>query len=367
MRAPSLVVSPNIERLSPYVPGKPLEQLERELGIRDAVKLASNESPLGPSPRALEAAARALAQSHRYPDGTLLREALAAHHGVTPGEVILGNGSNELIDLVCRTFAGSVAHAVYPDPSFVCYRSGTIAANIAATEVPLREHVHYDASAIVAALRPDTGLVFLANPNNPTGAYLSRVELEQIARATPESALLVLDEAYVEFVEARDFASGMALRALHPNLIVLRTFSKAYGLAALRVGYGIARPQIIDYLDRVRAPFNVSSAGLAAAVAALEDPAHLARYVELNRVERERVRRALEVMGLRPAPSQANFVLVDTGRPGREMYEALLRLGVIVRPMGPPIGSFLRISLGLPAENDRMLASLERLLHGVPG
>ncbi|MFT3922455.1 MAG: histidinol-phosphate transaminase [Myxococcales bacterium] len=366
MRELPLVVSPNIERLSPYVPGKPLEQLERELGIRDAVKLASNESPLGPSPRAVEAAARTLGQAHRYPDGTRLREALAAHHGVLPSEVILGNGSNELIDLVCRTFAGSVRHAVYPDPSFVCYRSGTLACNIATSEVPLREHVHYDADAIVQALRPETGLVFLANPNNPTGAYLTRSELERILEAAPANALVVLDEAYVEFVDAPDFVSGTELRGRHPNLIVLRTFSKAYGLAALRVGYGLARAKVVDYLDRVRAPFNVSAAGLAAAQAALEDREHVARYVELNRGERERVRQGLTRLGLKPAPSQANFVLVDMGRSGREMYEALLREGVIVRPMGPPIGSFLRISIGLPAENDRMLASLERLLHGVP-
>src|SRR4051794_14051783 len=185
MRELPLVVSPNIERLSPYVPGKPLEQLERELGIRDAVKLASNESPLGASPRALEAAARALAQSHRYPDGTMLREALAAHHCVAPSEVILGNGSNELIDLICRTFAGSVSHAVYPDPSFVCYRSATLAADIPSTEVPLRDHVLYDVDAIVAAIRPDTGLLFLANPNNPTGAYMGRRDLERLIAAVP--------------------------------------------------------------------------------------------------------------------------------------------------------------------------------------
>lgn len=364
MRELPLIVAPNIERLSPYVPGKPLEQLERELGIRDAVKLASNESPIGPSPRAIEAAARALAQSHRYPDGTLLREALAAHHGVSSAEVILGNGSNELIDLVCRTFAGSVRHAVYPDPSFVCYRSGTIAANIAASEVPLRDHVHYDVEAMLAALRPETGLVFLANPNNPTGAYLGRADLERLISAVPPQALVVLDEAYVEFVEATDYVSALELRALHPNLIILRTFSKAYGLAALRVGYGIARPKVVDYLDRVRAPFNVSSAGLAAALAALEDPEHVARYVALNRAERDRVAEGLTALGLAPAPSQANFILVDTGRPGREMYDALLRKGVIVRPMGPPIASSLRISIGLPAENDRMLASLASLLHG---
>ncbi len=361
-----LVVSPNIERLSPYVPGKPLEQLERELGIRDAVKLASNESPLGPSPRALEAAARALASAHRYPDGTALREALARHHGVSVGEVVLGNGSNELIDLICRTFAGAIRHAVYPDPSFVCYRSCTLAANIPSSEVPLVDHVRYDVDSILRAMRPDTGLLFLANPNNPTGAHLSRNELARLLAAAPSDALVVLDEAYVEFVDAPDFVSATELRAVHPNLIILRTFSKAYGLAALRVGYGIARPKLVDYLDRVRAPFNVSSVALAAAGAALDDPEHVARYVELNRGERARVAAALRGMGLAPAPSQANFLLVDVMRLGREVYEGLLRRGVIVRPMPPPLDRFLRISIGLSAENDRMLAALQSLLHGEP-
>jgi histidinol-phosphate aminotransferase len=365
MSAPSLVVAPNIERLSPYVPGKPIEQLERELGIRGAIKLASNENPAGPSPRALAAAAAALSEANRYPDGTRLREALAAHHGVSPSEIILGNGSNELIDLVCRTFAGAVRHAVYPDPSFVCYRSSTLATDIRATEVPLVDHVRYDIDALLAAVKPETGLLFLANPNNPTGAYVGQRDLERLLKALPHKVLVVLDEAYVEFPDAPDFVSALGLRALHPNLLVLRTFSKAYGLAALRVGYGVASPELVGYLDRVRAPFNVSSVALAAACAALTDPEHVARYVELNRLERERVRKGLTELGLAVAPSQANFVLVDTGRSGRELYERLLQKGVIVRPMGPPIGSFLRISIGLAEENERMLRSLAESLKGV--
>lgn len=359
-----LVVSPHIERLSPYVPGKPIDQLERELGIRHAIKLASNENPMGPSPNVLSAVAEALSETHRYPDGTLLREAIAAHHGVTPQEVILGAGSNELIDLVCRTFAGSIRHAVYPDPSFVCYRSATLAVNLPVTEVPLRGHVEYDVDALIAAVRPDTGLLFLANPNNPTGAHMGREDLVKLLSALPKGALVVLDEAYVEFVDAPDFVSGLSLRALHPNLIVLRTFSKAYGLAALRVGYGIARPKVIDYLDRVRAPFNVSSVALAAARAALSDPEHVARYVALNRRERARVTVGLTELGLKVASSQANFVLVDSGREGRTVYEGLLRRGVIVRPMPPPITQYLRISIGLAEENSRMLRSLAEVIKG---
>jgi histidinol-phosphate aminotransferase len=319
---------------------------------------------MGASPRALEAAVAALTGAHRYPDGHKLRAALAKHHGVGIEELVLGNGSNELIDLICRTFAGAVKHAVYPDPSFVCYRSCTVAADIPGTEVPLRGDVHYDIDALIAAVRPETGLLFLANPNNPTGAYVGRADLEKLLRSVPEHTLVVLDEAYVEFADAPDFVSALELRELHHNLIVLRTFSKAYGLAALRVGYGIAPAQVVDYLDRVRAPFNVSSVGLAAAIAALADQEHLQKGVALNRRERSRVAEALRARGLEVAPSQANFLLVNVQRPGRELYDLLLRKGVIVRPMGPPIGHWLRITLGLPAENDRMLAALDELLRG---
>jgi histidinol-phosphate aminotransferase len=358
------LVSPHIERLTPYVPGKPLEQLERELGIRDAIKLASNENPLGPSPRALEAARQALADGHRYPDNYKLREALAAHHGVGIDEIVLGNGSNELIDLIARTFGRPGAHAAYCAPSFVCYRSASIATDMAASEVPLREHLHYDIAALIAALRPDTQIVYLANPNNPTGAYVPRAELVQLLEALPARTVCVLDEAYVEFVEARDFESALALRALHERLIVLRTFSKAYGLAAFRVGYGVATPQLVDYLDRVRAPFNVSSIGLAAAIAALGDRAHLAHYVAHNASERQRVSAGLMALGLEVAPSQANFVLARSLESGRALGDALLRRGVITRSMPPPIEDWLRITIGSVQENDRLLSTVRALSGG---
>lgn len=356
------LVLPHIAQLTPYQPGKPLEQLERELGIRDAIKLASNENPLGPSPRALEAAAEALGQSHRYPDNYKLRQALAAHHGVGLDEIVLGNGSNELIDLIARTFGQAGGHAVYPEPSFVCYGSSTLAMNMARHEVRLRDDVSYDVDALIDALRPDTQLLFLANPNNPTGAYVGRADLERLLRALPARTVCVLDEAYCEFADAADYESGLALRHLHERLIVLRTFSKAYGLAAFRVGYGIAPRELVDYLNRVRAPFNVSSIGLAAATAALSDQAHLARYVEHNRRERSRLANELTALGGVVAPSQANFVLVRFPRPARELGDALLRRGVITRSMAPPIEAWLRITIGTVAENDRLLATLRELL-----
>lgn len=354
---------PHIERLSPYVPGKPIEELERELGIRNAIKLASNENPLGPSPKALEAATRALSEVNRYPDGYRLRSALAEHHNVSFEEVVLGNGSNELIDIIARTFGVPGAHAVYPDPSFVCYRGSTGASAMDVTEVPLAGHVAYDVDAMIAALRPDTRLLFLANPNNPTGCYLNKADLVRLLRALPEHCLAVLDEAYVEFVDAEDYETALALRDLHEHTIVLRTFSKAYGLSGLRVGYGIAPPKLVNYLDRVRAPFNVNSVALEAARAALSDQEHLARYVALNKQERVRVTKELRALGLTVAPSQANFVLVNVERPGRDVYELLLRKGVIVRPMPPPIATWLRITIGLPAENDRMCAAVREILE----
>jgi histidinol-phosphate aminotransferase len=363
MSAKQALVSPAIASLSPYVPGKPIEEVERELGISNAVKLASNENPMGPSPRALEAAAQALQGGHRYPDGYRLRSALARHHGVPMEELVLGNGSNELLDIICRTYGQPGGHAVFPDPSFVVYRMSTTAMSMEATAVPMIGHVAYDVDALLAAVRPNTQLFFLANPNNPTGCYVGRADVERILRALPERTIAVFDEAYFEFPDAPDYVSALDFRALHENTIVLRTFSKAYGLAGLRVGYGIAPRQLIDYVDRVRAPFNVNNLGLAAALAALEDTDYLARYLEHNRVERARVTRELSALGLTVAPSQANFVLVNFARSGREVHERLMRKGVIVRPQPPPLSEFVRITIGLTAENDRLIESVREFLE----
>jgi histidinol-phosphate aminotransferase len=360
------LVPPYIERLVPYQPGKPVEELEREYGVRDAVKLASNENPLGPSPLALEALRGVSASLSRYPDAAAfyLREALSRHHDVPMDEIAVGNGSNELIDLACRTFAGPGDHAVIGAPSFVCYRLGLLSANVDFTEVPLRDHVAWDVDAMLAAVRPETRLLFLANPNNPTGAHVGRADLERLLRGLPERVVAVIDEAYVEFADAPDYASALGMRGLHERTLVLRTFSKAYGLAALRVGYGIGTRAMVDYLDRVRAPFNCNSLGQLAARAALDDTEHVAKYVEINRAQRARVAAELAALGLRVAPSQANFVLADFGAPGKDVYERLLRVGVIVRPMPPPIGTWLRITVGLPGENDRFLAAVRALRQG---
>lgn len=357
------LVPEHVARLVPYVPGKPIEELERELGIRSAVKLASNENPYGPSPAAIAAMQRAAPEIHRYPDSAayLLREALAGRYGVSSRRISLGNGSNELVQRLCYTFGTAQDHAVVGDPSFTCYAISLTAAGVPFTSVPLRDHLAWDVDALLEAVRPETKFLFLANPNNPTGAHVGARDLVRLLRELPPRVLAVIDEAYFEFADAPDYESALGHADERERLVVLRTFSKAEGLAAVRVGYAITTPSIAEYLDRVRVPFNVGSLAQVAALAALEDRAHVERYVEANRRERLRLAQAFGAMGLRVAPSQANFLLVDFARPGRDVYEALLRLGVIVRTVPSPIDSWLRITVGRPEENERLLEALNTL------
>ena len=360
----SALVPPYIEALVPYQPGKPVSEVEREFGLTDVLKLASNESPY-PSAPAIEAAKRALEAVHVYPDGAGhdLRTALAAHFAVWIDEVIIGNGSNELIDIILRTFASPSEHVVHATPSFDCYALGCQMEGLERTAVPLLSGYRYDIDGLLAAVRPDTRLLFVATPNNPTGTYIPKRDLERLLASLPSHVIPVLDEAYVEFADAEDFVTGLAMRALHPNIIVLRTFSKAYGLAGLRVGFGIGPAELIGYAQRVRAPFNVNAIGQAAAVAALHDEAHVAAYVALNREERARVYEGMTALGVSPVPSQTNFVMVDVGRPAQPVYRAMLEAGVIVRPLGGALGSCLRVTVGTPSQNTRMLAALERALR----
>jgi histidinol-phosphate aminotransferase len=356
------LVIPSIESLVPYEGGKPIEELARELGVTDAVKLASNENPLGPSPLAVEAARASLASANRYPDGACyrLRERIASFHGVTPAEVLPGAGSNELLDLIVRTFATPEHHVVFGEPAFVVYRIAALSGGVPFTAVPLADLVH-DLPAMARAVTPRTRVLFVANPNNPTGTHVGRAAVERLLREVPPEVIVVMDEAYFEYVTAPDYPSSLELRSLRERLIVLRTFSKAYGLAALRVGYAIAPAPLIDYMNRVRAPFNVTTVGQAAAAAALDDRAHVEKSAALNAKERTRVCGALEKLGVKPAPTQANFVLVDVGRPARPVYDALLRRGVIVRPFAS-LPTSLRVTFGLPGENDRFLRALGEVL-----
>ena len=359
------LAAPHILALTAYEPGKPEAELKRELGIENVVKLASNENPYGPSPRAIGSLSGGSLPLHRYPDprGHDLRQALAAHHGVPAEELCLGNGSNELIDLICRVVASRGDHAVFGSPSFPCYRIGSVAQELRFTAVPLRDHLHWNVDDLLEAVTPETKLLFVSNPNNPTGSYIAKGELTRLLRSLPERVLAVIDEAYFEYVDAEDFAPATELRETRDRLAILRTFSKAYGLAALRVGYVIGTPELVTTLNRLRAPFNVGTPGQVAAQAALTDAAHLRTSVEATVHDRAKLTKALEASGLEVAPSQANFLLVDVQRPGRAVYEALLHEGVIVRAMPAPLDTSIRVTVGKPEENERFLQSLQRVLR----
>jgi histidinol-phosphate aminotransferase len=360
------LAAPHILTLTAYEPGKPESELRRELGIDDIVKLASNENPYGPSPRAIAALRKDSLNLERYPDprGFVLREALAAHHGVDSEQLCLGNGSNELIDLICRVVASRGDHVVFGHPSFPCYRIASIAQELRFTAVPLRDDLHWNVDDLLEAVTPETKLLFVSNPNNPTGGYIAKQELERLLRSLPARVLAVVDEAYVEYADAEDFAPATKFRGTRARLAILRTFSKAYGLAALRVGYVLGPPELVFDLNRLRAPFNVGTLGQAAATAALSDQPHLRTSVQSTIRDRRSLDDSLKAAGLRTAPSQGNFVLVDVKGAGRAVYEALLREGVIVRAMSPPLESWIRVTVGKPEENERFLHALERVLKG---
>lgn len=360
-----------VQALQPYQPGKPIEELQREYGVTDIVKLASNENPLGPSPKALAAARETFAELHRYPDGNgfALRQALAAHHDVDPLSITLGSGSNDLLEMVARAFLGPGREAVFSKHAFAIYAiaSQAVGATLVAAPANTRDHAQpfgHDLDAMRAAITPNTRVVFIANPNNPTGTWLAADELERFFDSVPRDVVIVLDEAYVEYaVDAPGYREGSAWVARYPNLVVTRTFSKAQGLAGLRVGYGLSHPQVADLLNRVRMPFNVSIPAQAAAVAALADVEHVQASVRLNREEMQRLQTQLESMGLRWLPSAGNFLCVEVGPRAADVYEGLLRRGVIVRPVGGGYGlpTFLRMSIGLQRENDRLLQALSEL------
>jgi histidinol-phosphate aminotransferase len=354
------LAAPGVRGLQPYQPGKPIDELERELGIRDIVKLASNENPLGPSPAALAAARAALADVARYPDGNgfALKSTLAARHGVALAQVTLGNGSNDVLECAARAFVTAQNEVIFSEHAFAVYPIVTRAVGATAVVTPARAWGH-DLAAMHAAVNARTRLVFIANPNNPTGTWLRSAELAAFLAELPAHVLAVVDEAYFEYVREPDYPDTSRWLERFPNLIVTRTFSKAYGLAGLRVGYGLSSAAVADLLNRVRQPFNVNSVALAAASAALADPGHVARAVELNAAGMRQIVDGVARLGLGVIPSVGNFVCVDLGRPAAPVYEQLLRAGVIVRPVanyGMP--NHLRVTIGLPEENERFLAAL---------
>ena len=357
------LATPGVQGLSPYQPGKPIEELEREYGVKNAVKLASNENPLGPSPLALAAARAALADIHRYPDGNgfVLKNALARKLGVQAGCITVGNGSNDILELLARAFVQPRNEVVFSEHAFAVYPIVTRAVGATPVVTRARDWGH-DLAAMRAAVNARTRLVFIANPNNPTGTWLKAGELESFIQAMPPHVLVAVDEAYFEYVGAPEYPDTVAWTGKYPNLVATRTFSKIYGLAGLRVGYGVSSPEVADILNRVRQPFNVNSIALAAAAAALGDEAHVARALKNNQEGMRQLTRGFTELGLGYIPSVGNFVCVDFGRPAAPVYERLLREGVIVRPVanyGMP--NYLRVTVGLPEENERFINALGKV------
>jgi len=353
-----------IRSLAPYPPGKPIEELEREYGIFGSIKLASNENPLGPSPKALAAIQEALGDLNRYPDGSCfyLKRAVAKKLGISPDALIFGNGSNEIIELAVRTFMQRGEEAVMADQAFVIYRLVVQAAGGISRLVPLRNYTH-DLEAIAEAVTPATRLVFLANPNNPTGTIFFRREWEEFLSALPPQVIVVMDEAYFEFVEDPEYPDSLSAHGPDRLLITLRTFSKIYGLAGLRIGFGVAHPELVEVMNRVRQPFNVGNLAQVAAVAALEDDEHVQRTKRCNREGMAFLRQRCDRLGLEYVPSWANFLMVRVGN-GNRVYEALLRQGVIVRPMGVyNFPEHVRVTVGTPVENVRFIGALEEILR----
>lgn len=355
-----------VQALSPYQPGKPIEELARELGLNPAeiIKLASNENPLGPSEKALVAAHKALEELCLYPDGNgfELKQALANRFGVAMNQITLGNGSNDVLEVIARCFADSDSEVVFSQYAFAVYPLVTQAIGAKGLSIPAKNWGH-DLEAMAAAVTERTKLVFVANPNNPTGTVHKAAAIEAFLDSIPEQVLVVLDEAYCEYLTGDEFPDGIKLLARYPNLIVCRTFSKAWGLAALRVGYSLSSPDIADVLNRVRQPFNVDSVALAAATAVLDDEAYLNRSREVNGAGLRQLADGFDRMGLPYIASAGNFIAVEVGEQAAGIYQSLLAHGVIVRPVaGYGMPRHLRVSVGLPEDNERFLDALAQAL-----
>ncbi len=360
------IATDGVRGLRPYQPGKPIEELQRELRLTEVIKLASNENPLGAGPRARAAIEASITEISRYPDGNgfALKRALAAELDVPPAALTLGNGSNDVLELIVRAFVTVQHEVIFSQHAFAVYALATQAVGAKAVVTPACQWGH-DLDAMTAAVNERTRVMFVANPNNPTGTWSRASELERLAEATPDHVLLVVDEAYYDYVGEADYPSCVDWVARFPNLIVTRTFSKVHGLAGLRVGFAVSDPAVAEILNRVRQPFNVNGVAMAAATAALDDRGHVARSVAHNRAELTCLKAGFDRLGLDYIPSVGNFVCVDVGPRAAEIYSILLKQGIIVRPVeayGMP--THLRVTAGLEAENSRFLDELERAIGG---
>jgi len=359
-------LNPSLEKLPVYQPGRPIEEVARELNLPadSIIKLASNENPIGPSRLALAAMKKALTHAHLYPDGNAfyLKQKLAAKLGVTPAHLALGNGSNEIIEFLGHTLLSPDAEVVVSQYCFAVYPIVAALFGAKLVTVPAKKYGH-DLNAMLAAITPKTRLIFVANPNNPTGTVLSPEALENFITAVPAHVVIALDEAYIEFLEKKldlipDITAGR-----YPNLILMRTFSKIYGLAGLRIGYGIGHPELIDALEKVRQPFNINAISQAGALAALDDAKHVGKTQRINKRGRRFFTRACKQLKLEIVPSAANFLLVRVGD-GTKVFSELQKLGVITRPMGGyQLGEWIRISIGTPKQNEHCLEALKVVLQ----
>lgn len=353
----------NVRAISPYQPGKPITQLAREMGlpVESIVKLASNENPLGMSTKAKEAMEKAIATLERYPDDFDLKSALAKHSGLDMDRIVLGNGSNDVLDLVARVFLSPGRSAIFSQHAFAVYPLATLSAGADLIAVPAKEYGH-DLDAMRDAVRPDTRLIWIANPNNPTGTFLPYPQLKAFLRAVAGDVVVVLDEAYNDYIPPAERADTTAWLAEFPNLVITRTFSKIYGLAGLRIGYGLASSEIADLMNRVRQPFNCNNLALAAATAALDDHEFVARSYALNCSGMEQILAALKRFGLAHIPSHCNFITFKAGD-AAALNQKLLQQGVIVRPLGGyGMAEWLRVTIGTEAENLRFVEALEKAL-----
>ena len=352
-----------IRSLIPYEPGKPIEEVEREYAISNSIKLASNENPLGPSPKALAAIRAKLDQLHLYPDGDCfyLKNGVAQKLGVGPEQLIFGNGSNEIIELAARTFLRPGDEVVMARQAFVVYQLIVQAVGAKGKQVPLRDYTH-DLGAIADAVTPQTKMVFLANPNNPTGTIFRRDQWEKFLGKVSKDVLLIVDEAYFEYVQAADYPDSLKYHEPGRPILTLRTFSKLYGLAGLRIGYGVGAQEIVSLMQRVRQPFNVNAPAQWGALAALDDAEHIKRSLELNRQGLDYLQGELGKLGLDFVPSHGNFILVRVGK-GQEVFKQLLSQGVIVRPMGGyQFPEHVRVTVGTMAENRRFIEALQKVI-----
>ena len=354
----------HVKDLIPYVPGKPVEELEREYGVKDSIKIASNENPLGPSKLAVKAVNDALSSIHRYPDGDCfyLKEKLASFLGVNTENLIFGNGSNEVIELIARTYVSKGDEAIYGEHAFIVYPIVTQAIGAKHVVSPMPDLVH-DLKDIASRVTGKTKIIFLANPNNPTGTIFNRVDFERFLSVVPEDVLIIADEAYFEYVNDQDYPNTLNYHGENPNLITVRTFSKIYGLAGLRFGYAVASEKVTSYVNRVREPFNINSLAQVAALAALDDDEHVASTNEVNKVGMVFLEQKFSDLGINFIRSHTNFILIDLQKDPIPVYEGLLKEGVIVRPVGGyGLKTHLRVTVGIEEENVRFIKALKKVV-----